>query len=249
MAEPAWAAIDLLDQLGLGPSLAELGLEAVARVARVDPDADSPFAPERALVARARPGRRAEVLSGRALARVALAELGVDPVAIGRRADRSADWPAGVLGSISHSHGWVAVIVAGRRSPAVGVAPAIGLGLDLEVDQVLARAVADRVLDPGERAALAERADQDAVAIFSVKESVFKAVNPTWGRWLEPEDVSVRLVGPRFRAQLAAPPAGPASSVQPPSLVEGGWARLDGWVLAGCVAHATPGRPRGPKGR
>jgi 4'-phosphopantetheinyl transferase EntD len=90
----------------------------------------SPHPEEEQLVAGAVGSRRAEVLTGRTLARAALAAVGVAPVAIGRRADRSPDWPTDVVGSITHTDGLCSVVVVQVGSSAaaghVGDEPVTG---------------------------------------------------------------------------------------------------------------------------
>src|SRR5437588_389954 len=80
---------------------------------------------EEVLGPRAVAERRQLFALGRAAARDALGELGFAPVAIGRGEGGEPLWPAGVVGSISHSR-QVAVAVAGLRQDYVG------LGVDVE---------------------------------------------------------------------------------------------------------------------
>ena len=242
--------VDLLDLLGLGQALHQVDLDGALRVAAPAEQPDCRYPEEGDLVARAVAGRRREFLTGRNLARAALADLGVPPGPIGRRPDRSPAWPSGVIGSISHTDGLVAAAVARPRRPGTtGGAPErlVGLGLDVEVDQPLPEEVAARVLRADERLALGTANTTESTVVFSAKESVFKAVNPMTGRWLEPEDVEIRLdpdgtpaSGPAgsgtFEARLAM--AGPDD----PSLVAGRWVRLGGWVVTACVARAGRGR-------
>ena len=62
------------------------------------------------------------------------------------------------------------------------------------------------------------------ISIFSVKESVFKAVHPRWGTWLDFEDVRVRLdPDGGFVASLIGDGPGPVS---------GRWLVTDGLVLS-----------------
>jgi 4'-phosphopantetheinyl transferase EntD len=145
---------------------------------------------------------------------------------------------------LTHTQGVVAVVVAapgpigrgrGRRRGIV-----IGIGIDAERDRPLPSAVAERVMDPVERAALGVEVERDGLVVFSAKEAVFKALNPLTGRWLEFEDVTVRLApdtgagdpaeGGGFEARLTPVGAGPAD----PTAVRGRWLRADGVVLTGC---------------
>jgi 4'-phosphopantetheinyl transferase EntD len=249
----SWEGLELVDALGLGAALDAHDLVGASRVVAGPGDgpADSAWEIERHLVATAVPRRRAEFFAGRDAARAALAELGMAPVGIGRRADRSPDWPDGVIGSLTHTQGLVAAVVAGpngRGAAATrsGSNPGVGIGLDAEVDRPLPIAVVDRVLDPVERSALGDHVDRDGVVVFSIKEAVFKALNPLTGRWLEFEDVSVRMradghaSGGSFEARLSPDGRGPLD----PSTIGGRWRRGDGLVLSGCLAETVTGHRR-----
>ncbi|TBU83256.1 4'-phosphopantetheinyl transferase [Pseudomonas daroniae] len=121
--------------------------------------------------------RQAEHLAGRFCAREALRQVtGIASVpAVG--ADRSPQWPAQVSGSITHSHGWAAAIVAPRSHWR-------GLGLDAEhlLASKRAEGLATEILTPGELQRLhGQTAEQRALHIsltFSLKESLFKALYP-----------------------------------------------------------------------
>ncbi len=81
---------------------------------------------EAALLGRAVPKRAREFAAGRVCARRALAEFGITDFAIERAADRQPLWPAGMVGSITHTTGFCAAVVAARDTTA-------GIGLDTEV--------------------------------------------------------------------------------------------------------------------
>lgn len=121
--------------------------------------------------------RQAEFLAGRLCARAALQRLdGLDCIpAIGE--DRAPVWPGHISGSITHSTGHAAAIVAHK-------AQWRGLGMDLENLLELERAerLAGEILTPAElqRLALIPR-EQHALLVtltFSAKESLFKALYP-----------------------------------------------------------------------
>ena len=121
--------------------------------------------------------RQAEFLAGRVCARGALQQLeGLDFIpAIGE--DRAPVWPAHITGSITHSTGRAAAIVANRNHWR-------GLGMDLEnlLNAERAERLAEEILTPPElqRMAAGHR-DQLAMLVtltFSVKESLFKALYP-----------------------------------------------------------------------
>lgn len=121
--------------------------------------------------------RQAEFLAGRICARAALQQLeGSSSVpAIGE--DRAPVWPAHICGSITHSTGRAAAIVANKQHWR-------GLGMDLEnlLNAERAERLAGEILTPAElqRMAAGSR-DQLALWVtltFSVKESLFKALYP-----------------------------------------------------------------------
>ena len=121
--------------------------------------------------------RQAEFLAGRVCARAALQQLeGLDFIpAIGE--DRAPVWPTHISGSITHSTGRAAAIVAQKTHWR-------GLGMDLEnlLDPERAERLAGEILTPAELQRLAAgRRDQLAMLVtltFSVKESLFKALYP-----------------------------------------------------------------------
>ena len=121
--------------------------------------------------------RQAEFLAGRLCARAALLQLqGLDcSPAIGE--DRAPVWPSGICGSITHSTGHAAAIVAQK-------ADWRGLGMDLEnlLNAERAERLAGEILTPAELKRMAAgRREQRALTVtltFSVKESLFKALYP-----------------------------------------------------------------------
>ncbi|CAD5109339.1 4'-phosphopantetheinyl transferase family protein [Zestomonas carbonaria] len=121
--------------------------------------------------------RQAEFLAGRLCAHAALHQLtgtGTVP-AVGE--DRAPQWPGGISGSITHSHGWAAAVVARH-------ADWRGLGLDMErlLGAERANRLAGEILTPAELRRLAQQsAERQARLVtltFSLKESLFKALYP-----------------------------------------------------------------------
>ncbi|MBD2839203.1 4'-phosphopantetheinyl transferase superfamily protein [Pseudomonas sp. JM0905a] len=121
--------------------------------------------------------RQAEFLAGRLCARSALLALTgrADVPALGE--DRAPVWPAGISGSISHSHGLATALVASNTQWR-------GLGLDLEERMSAERALrlAKEILTPAELQRLdgltpEQKAERITLA-FSIKESLFKALYP-----------------------------------------------------------------------
>lgn len=121
--------------------------------------------------------RQTEFLAGRLCAREAMRRLdGRSHVPlIGE--DRAPVWPEDVTGSITHSTGWAAAIVA-RKSDWRG------LGLDVEQLMSHERAVrlASEILTPAEMQRLNASPEHEAAKLvtltFSLKESLFKALYP-----------------------------------------------------------------------
>jgi 4'-phosphopantetheinyl transferase EntD len=149
---------------------------------------------EEAIVARAVDKRRLEYTTTRHLARIALARLGLPPVAIGTGGNREPLWPVGIVGSMTHCRGYRAVAVA--RS---GAGPVTGLGIDAEPHGPLPEGVFDTIARPDEIPALeALAAEQPRVRwdrlVFSAKESVYKAWFPVARRWLGFGEASVGFV-------------------------------------------------------
>ncbi|MBM9507590.1 4'-phosphopantetheinyl transferase family protein [Actinacidiphila acididurans] len=203
---------------------------------------DAPLFPEEAVhVAKAVAKRRAEYAAGRACARAALAALGTEPGPILRDPQRGApQWPAGVVGSITHCDGYRAAAVA--RATDI-----LTLGIDAEPHGPLPEGVLDLVLStPAERAALD---DLTAVApalhwgrlLFSAKETVYKAWYPYHRRMLgfkEAELLFARDPGAADRgtytARLLIP--GPLlAEGTGPDVFSGRWIVRDGLVVTAIV--------------
>ncbi len=145
---------------------------------------------EEAMVTRAVPARRREVAEGRSCARRALATLGAPVGAIPAGADRAPRWPSGVVGSITHTQGFVAAVVGWDRE--VG-----GLGIDAEHVSRVRPGLAPSIAGPGERAWLdtldPDRAARGLALLFSAKEAAHKCQFPRTRLRLDFLDASVEL--------------------------------------------------------
>lgn len=148
--------------------------------------------------------RREEYALGRACARQALRRIGAWqngpapqlPQATPQLpqaappAGRTPLWPAGLVGSITHSRGRAAAAVAWRHDMR-------GLGVDLEQLRELSGAMLGRILRPEERRVLEQQPEAVrpalAVIAFSAKESVYKALNPLTGVYLGFQDVRLTV--------------------------------------------------------
>lgn len=140
------------------------------KVSVADPGAvHPPLHPvEEAAVLRAVSGRRAEFAAGRVAARMALAQMGLPGVSIPMAEDRAPVWPAGTVGSISHT-GSACIAITGDAEDYAG------LGIDLEdagsLDISLRREI-------GTKKELDQISDDHGVAatrLFSLKEAAYKA--------------------------------------------------------------------------
>jgi 4'-phosphopantetheinyl transferase EntD len=139
--------------------------------------AEAPFLfdEEHANIARAVPVRQVEFAAGRALARSALAELGIGPQPLVNDAAGAPQWPPNVVGSITHTRrtpgGFVAAVAAPMRV-------AMALGVDAEFEDSLREDLWPLTLRDDERAALGKLAPSArrrvASLIYSAKESYYK---------------------------------------------------------------------------
>lgn len=153
---------------------------------------------------RAVPRRRIEFAAGRWCAREALRTLD-DRVAnldVGIGAQREPLFPAGVVGAITHGGGLAAAAVARARDVR-------GVGVDIAPwisDEALA-SVEQTVLVAGEGERLCEQAGWSrarvATAVFSAKETLFKCLFPTVGRYFDFADAEIVELAPdRFTARV-----------------------------------------------
>jgi 4'-phosphopantetheinyl transferase EntD len=146
------------------------------------------FPEEARHVERASPKRVSEFAAGRMCARHALAQLGMIDVVLGATADRRPNWPASVVGSITHTDGFCGVVVAERRRFR-------SVGCDAEIigrvtSEILSQIGVPTELGwigalPDERKALA------GALIFAAKEAFYKCQFPVTEEWLDFQDVAL----------------------------------------------------------
>jgi 4'-phosphopantetheinyl transferase EntD len=164
---------------------------AAAEEAFSDPPGVALFPEEEAVIARAVDKRRREFTTTRACARAALARLDLPPVPIVPGLRGAPQWPAGVVGSMTHCAGYRACAVARDRD-------LLTIGLDAEPHDKLPDGVLGVVSSEEEReqltalAAAVPGTHWDRM-LFSAKESVYKAWFPLTRRWLGFEDASVTI--------------------------------------------------------
>lgn len=153
-------------------------------------DKEVMFDEEALLVGSAVPERRAEFLTGRKCAHLALAKLGIASTPILRGPNREPLWPEGVAGSITHCRGYCAAAVArsgGER----------WIGIDAESNEPLPRGIIDIIASASEielaAAALRRIANWDRL-VFSAKESVYKAWYPCRKARFNALDFSIKFL-------------------------------------------------------
>ncbi|MFI5684182.1 4'-phosphopantetheinyl transferase [Streptomyces sp. NPDC051636] len=200
---------------------------------------DAPLYPEEAaLMARAVTKRRREFSSVRACARLAMEKLGVpaQPVLTGESG--APRWPAGLVGSMTHSDDYCAAALARATDLA-------SLGIDAEPHDVLPEEIVSYVFLPPEADRLRRLAEErpdvhwDRI-LFSAKESVYKAWFPLTGQWLDFAEADIEIVpepgsGPqgRLHAELLVP--GPLVGGRRVGRFEGRWSVRRGVVTTAVV--------------
>ncbi|WBB64777.1 4'-phosphopantetheinyl transferase superfamily protein [Streptomyces sp. WMMC500] len=156
-----------------------------------EPPAERLYPEEARAVARAVPHRQAEFATVRQCARRALETLGVEPAPLlpGRRG--APQWPAGVVGSMTHCAGYRAAAVA-RRGDVLGV------GIDAEPNESLKDGLLEAIALPEEQEQVRARM-RGAPGVcwdrllFCAKESVFKVWYPLTHRELDFDEARVDL--------------------------------------------------------
>jgi 4'-phosphopantetheinyl transferase EntD len=198
---------------------------------------DVPFAQlfpeEEAAVAQAAEARRREFATTRACARTALHRLGFPAVPLPTGQGREPQWPATVVGSLTHCTGLRAAAVARR-------ADIVSLGIDAEPHRPLPAGLLDRIGLPAERAAVTRRRDGicwDRL-LFSAKESVYKAWFPLTRRRLAFSEAQIDLhpdpgspTTGEVRAALLVP--GPVHRGRSLTAVRGRYAIRHGLLVTG----------------
>ncbi|MEU6275393.1 4'-phosphopantetheinyl transferase superfamily protein [Streptomyces populi] len=138
---------------------------------------------ELAVVSRAVGKRRREFASVRVCARRAMEKLGVAPAPVLPGERGAPQWPAGVVGSMTHCEGYAAAAL-------VRAGDLASLGIDAEPHLALPDGVLETIALPAESARL-ERLGARTSAVhwdrllFSAKEAVYKAWFPLTGKWLD----------------------------------------------------------------
>jgi len=187
-----------------------------------------PLLPEEtAFISGAGRKRRMEFTAGRLLARGLLDAFGRGGLPLLNGEDRAPRWPPGLVGSISHTRGYCAAVVA----PAAVI---WGLGLDVEPASPLKPGLQERICTRAERSWLLGRpADERgrlAKLLFSAKESVYKCQYPLSHRFLSFQDVQLEVDLERETFAAFIPGLIEHDRI-PDGMVAGRFAFQAGWVL------------------
>jgi 4'-phosphopantetheinyl transferase EntD len=209
--------------------------DAVASAEAFDDPPDAVLYPgEAEVISRAVDKRRREFRTVRHCARRALRQLGLPPVPVLRGEHGEPQWPAGVVGSMTHCGGYRAAAVA--RSCDLHT-----LGIDAEPHQPLPAGVLDVIALDEEQDCLARLAAADTATywdriLFCAKETVYKAWFPLTRRWLGFEGAAITInpgttdpAQGSFSTRLLVP--GPTITGDTLTRLDGRWLRSDELVI------------------
>jgi 4'-phosphopantetheinyl transferase EntD len=195
---------------------------------------------EAAFLGRAVPKRVQEFTAGRLCARRALAEFGIIEFPLRVAEDRQAVWPRSMVGSITHTAGFCAAVVAERVC-------ASALGIDTEVVGHVTAEIWPRICAPGEMAWIESMPAASRAAavtlIFSAKEAFYKCQFPLTREPLNFHDVGIEAAPPgRSEGTLLVHARRPIAMARHSALpLQGRYRYHEGFVTAGlCVAASAP---------
>lgn len=183
---------------------------------------------EAALMEKAIEKRRREFCAGRVLARSALESLGFAPAPLLRGEDRAPRWPSGAVGSITHTRGHCAAVVA--RSTQIRA-----VGIDVEQATPLKPGVYEAITTERDRRELeGDDALRLGKIIFSAKECAYKAQYTLTQKYLPFSAMSV-VIGPEgtWRATFNVP----SGDFQPGDIIDGRFAYVGDFVATATVLH------------
>jgi enterobactin synthetase component D / holo-[acyl-carrier protein] synthase len=142
------------------------------------------------------PKRRAEFGTARLCARRALRAMGVPPTSLVPGEDRAPQWPPGVVGSITHTGAYCAVVV--DRNP-----PLRSVGLDAETLRILEPRLVRMILTENEQSWIRSQPKEEltklATLFFSAKEAYYKCQYPLTKTTLDFSDVEIDIEPGRGR--------------------------------------------------
>jgi len=146
--------------------------------------------------------RRHTYSTGRFCAKTALSEIGLDrhdySDGLLRQEDGSVGWPKAAVGSISHTNDWAIAAVAKSGKDY------LSLGVDIEKIDRVDKNVLRHIATDDERARLESdvRMQWGRVALFSVKESIYKCLRPLYGEYFGFKDVQISRLNIPFTGNV-----------------------------------------------
>jgi enterobactin synthetase component D len=197
---------------------------------------------ERAFIDTLSDARKTTWFAGRVALRAALADLGLrhGPILATHRG--APELPDTIAGSISHKRS-LAVALAARKDDGLSV------GVDIEPIPTMSHSpgeapwdnrpdISSRVMTPEELATLAAVPDgkrrREIVLHFSIKESLYKAVNPLIGRYVSFQEATVH---PRPDGSVSV--RLDLSKGEGPFFAEARWSEIDGHLLTTAQVRPT----------
>jgi len=183
--------------------------------------------------------RAQEFAAGRVCARRLLAEFGIRDFPLAVAEDRQPLWPDGIVGSITHTTGFCAAVVAQKNRLAA-------IGLDCEIAAGVKPELWSAICTPDESLWLSSLPESErkpaATLIFSAKEAFYKCQYPLTRERLRFHDVSVEpLAWGNHRGDLVVRThrsiAFAAHAVLP---MQGRYLFHEQFVTAGIAAVAPP---------
>lgn len=180
------------------------------------------------------PARKSTWLAGRIALHAALHDIGLDRGAVLVTSRGAPELPDGVAASISHKR-TLAVALAAPKTDG------LSLGVDIEPVPALPVSLAEpgwdnhpdissRVMTPEELAALAtcpeHQRRHQVILHFSIKESLYKALNPVVGRYVSFQEATVL---PHSDGSVAVTLS--LSQGEGPFQVEARWSEIEGHLL------------------
>lgn len=150
--------------------------------------------------------------TGRYCAKKALLDIGFDQHhyidGLLRKEDGSVAWPQGAIGSISHTNDWAIAAVAKSGGNY------LSLGIDIERIDRVSKDVLRLIATDEERVSLElkYKTPWGRVALFSIKESLYKCLRPLYGEFIQFKDVQI--------TNLTSPLTASAQPVQTENSIE-----------------------------
>lgn len=189
---------------------------------------------ERAFLETLSPARGPTWLAGRIALHAALRDMGLDAGPILATKRGAPELPEGVTGSISHKRTLAVALAAHKHAglsvgvdiePVPTIPPSSGEpGWDSRPD------ISSRVMTPEELSALAALPGgmrrREIILHFSIKEALYKAINPLIGRYVSFQEASVL---PRSDGSVSVSLA--LSKQEGPFSVEARWSEIDDHLL------------------